>query len=175
MDRTSSAKQPSVEQSPSHIGRWGVHMCLTLASEYPHALLVGSYHGCLGELAVRLGTHPPGAHPPGSRAQVGTLAPLCLLAQLLLFLLPADFCGWARRCLPSCLLSSGCSGFLGSVGLGGPPALVQSRVLWKLRLISNVLYVSGWLTYGQLILYVTKTRKSFSSYSLHPRSWQVLS
>ena len=54
-------------------------------------------------------------------------------------------------------------------------SLVQSHVPWKLRLVSNVLYVSGWLTYRQLILYVTKTRKSFSSYSLHPRSWQVLS
>ena len=106
----------------------------TLASEYPHGLLAGSYHGCLGELAVRLGTHPPGAHPPVSRAQVGTLAPLCLLAPLVLpFLLPADFCGWARRCSPSCLLSSVCSGCLGSVGLGGPPALVHSCVLlWGL-------------------------------------------
>ena len=54
-------------------------------------------------------------------------------------------------------------------------SLVQSHVPWKLRLVSNFLYVSGWLTYRQLILYVTKTRQSFSSYSPHARSWQILS
>lgn len=92
----------------------------TLASGYPHGLLAGSYHGCPGKLAAR-----PGTRPPGSSAQVARL--------VLSFLLLADFCGWARRCSASCLLRSGCSGFLGSVGLGGSPALVHSCVqLWGL-------------------------------------------